>query len=241
MLEVDGNIWELMGAIAAHMGAKMVPTVRQICKLYAPYGSHIRCMGATGTVWEPYGPLWAVREVVGTIWEPHAPYGGHMGASCTMRGVDGLWEPCVAMWETDGTIWEADGAIWEERAQYGGHTVVVSPGGNCVHSMGSVCTVLVPGMLYGSYIAPNGRRMPPGGRRVPYGRRWCCMEAIWQPCGLYWRWMAPYGTCWHPMGVIWQPFAPYRRQMAYGSHVVPDGSHLVPCRRWMVSYGSCVS
>jgi hypothetical protein len=93
ILEADGNTCELnapygghMRAVCLpyvscvramwkplhHMGAKMVPTVRQICELYALSGSHVRCMGAVGAVWEPYG-------------SPVGHTGGgchHMGARC---------------------------------------------------------------------------------------------------------------------------------------------------------------
>jgi hypothetical protein len=105
--------------------------------------------------------------------------------------------------------------------------------------LGAVCTRWAPCMPYGSHMEPNGRQM--GGSCVPYGSRWCHMGAVWKLCGPHQRWMVPYGTCWHRMGAIWEPSAPCSRRMAYGIHVVPDGSHMAPCGRWMVSYGSRMS
>jgi hypothetical protein len=50
-----------------------------------PYVSHMEAM-------------WAIWEMDGTIWDLLAQYGGHMGAVCTIREADGLWEPCSARW-----------------------------------------------------------------------------------------------------------------------------------------------
>jgi hypothetical protein len=219
-----------MGAMCP-CGGHMVPNRRWM----VPFVSCMQHIGAPGTMWEPYG---SCVGRMGGGW-CHAPSAGHMGTMCTVREVDGLWEPCGAIWETDGTILEADGAIWEQRAQYGVHIVVVSLCGSRVHCMGAVCTVWTPCMPYGSHMEPNGRRM--GGSRVPYGSHWHHMGAVWKLCGPHQRWMAPYGTCWHRMGAMWEPSVPCSRQMAYGIHVVPHGSHMAPCGRWMGSYGSCMA
>jgi hypothetical protein len=107
-------IWELcasrMGAILHHIGAKVVPTVRQICKLSAPYeaicavrellalyGSHM------GVVWEPCGTMLNPCAL-------YVPYGSHqacdrshmhhMGAlGCHMGGVCNRIEAKCNGWE----------------------------------------------------------------------------------------------------------------------------------------------
>jgi hypothetical protein len=63
-----------MEVILHHMGARMVPTVRQICKLYALSGSPMRSMGAAGAIWEPYG---SPVGYTGGGWD-------HMGANCAI-------------------------------------------------------------------------------------------------------------------------------------------------------------
>jgi hypothetical protein len=162
----------------------MVATVRQICKVYAPYGSELYPLYGswwrhTVAIWKPCGPYRRWMAPYGSqlrrMW---GAYGGHMGAICTAQEVDGLWEPCGAIRETDGIIWVADGAIWEQRAQYGAHMVVVSLCGSRMHHMGAVCPVWAPCMPCGSHKAPKGRRM--GGSHVPYGSHWCHMGAIWK-------------------------------------------------------------
>jgi hypothetical protein len=68
-------IWELcvshMGAILHHMGAKLVPTVRQIRELCAPYG-------ATCAVWELLAPYGSHMEALRAIWKPCVPHGSHV-------------------------------------------------------------------------------------------------------------------------------------------------------------------
>jgi hypothetical protein len=105
MLEADGNIWELiapygghMGAILCHMGAKMVPTVRQICELFAPYGSHMYCMGAAGTIWEPCGsPVghmgggWHHMGAKRTIWGPYGSQLHRTGGGWLMGAMGAMW------------------------------------------------------------------------------------------------------------------------------------------------------
>jgi hypothetical protein len=240
MLEADGNIWELnapygghmgavclsygsiwelcvscMGAILHHTGAKMVPTVRQTCKLYVLYGAIWAVWELLVLYWSHMEALWAIREVDGTIWESNAPYRGHMGAICTAQEVDGLWEPCGAIWETDGIIWEAKEAIWEQCAQYGAHMVVVSLCGSRVHCKGAVCTIWVPCMPYGSHMVHNGRQCHTGAAGVlwePYGSR---VGRI----GDGWHHMGPVGTVWGPSapsemdGTIWDLLA------LYGGHM----------------------
>jgi hypothetical protein len=58
-----GAVCNRMGAILHHMGAKVVPTVRQICELSALYR-------AICTVRELLTPYWSRMEAPWATWEP---------------------------------------------------------------------------------------------------------------------------------------------------------------------------
>jgi hypothetical protein len=121
--EVDGITCGPHARCGGHTGAVCV--LWEPCALYGshvapfemkmvPFGARIRCMGATGTMWEPQAPCGSHRHHVGatcTMWEPHAPCGSHM------RQMEAIWEPCV---------------------HYGRQTATY---GSCVHAMGAMCSV----------------------------------------------------------------------------------------------------
>jgi hypothetical protein len=127
-----GDQWHHIGGRWCYMGAA--------CTIWGPYGSGVsmRELCAPYGSWVTPGAVW---EVDGTIWEPNAPCGGHMGASCAVQEVDGLWEPCVAIWETDGTI---VGTVW---GPYGSGVSMLEPCalyGSRVHCMGAMHAVWEP-------------------------------------------------------------------------------------------------
>jgi hypothetical protein len=246
MLEADGNIWELNAPYGGHMGAICLPygscvlaIWEPFCAIWEPkwclpYGSHMHCMGAAGTIWEPYG-------------SPVGHTGGgwhHMGAKAPYGSQ--LYHTGGAYGSHVAPYGRQMAPFGRQMALYGSSMHSMGPIPLWCHRVGAVCTVLelcAPNGCHACHMGARWHLMGGIWHQVGTVHQMGATGTIWEPSGSHVGHMEMYGTkwdLWAPYG-IWELSAPYRRRMVYGSHVVLDGSHMVPCGRWTVSCGSCVS